>query len=366
MSEKHKEFMLSNGELNDKFVQVQKAFSEKSEETEQLQKLLGDSHTKIDCVQLQFLESSRKAEGRIKELESDNASMLLKLETTVGTLEKQTASTIENATIRLQKKDVNLAAAHDEILLLKQNLVDVESHLSVLGEKTENDLAAAHGKVASLEENLVEERSQNSILRDEMDKLTVDDLLTIDQLTADLCTEKQERVLVNARYDQLDSTCKAQDISLSEKDLLLKKSEDYLREIDGDRLKELEKLSVTVMALRKDHKSELDSLKVELASVKEHIDSQQAAHSVAIDRMQIELRGQHEELLKDMEFDHIAEGERKLQDLRHELVAAHAVDIERERSLLLEVKDKHETVMLEWNILHEREEREKIDTQEQV
>lgn len=366
MSEKHKEFMLSNVELNDKFVQVQKAFSEKSEETEQLQKLLGDSHTKIGFAQLQFLESSRKAELKIKELESDNASMLLKLETTVGTLEKQTASTIEKATFRLQKKNADLAAAHDEILSLKQNLVAVESHLSVLGGKTEKDLAAVHGKVASLEENLVEEKTQNSILRVEMDKIIADDLLTIDQLTTDLCTEKQERALVNVRYDQLDSTCKAQDVSLSEKDLLLKKSEDYLREIDGDRLKELEKLSITVMALRKDHKSEIDSLKVELASVKELIDSQQAAHSVAVDRIQMELWGQHEEVLKNIEFDHIAEGERKLQDLRRELVAVHAVDIERQRSLLLEMKEKHEIVIHEWNILHEREEREVIDVKEQV
>lgn len=338
MCEGEKQFKISNEELREKLAQNKEYFSDLSQEKDQLQHLLDASHIETEGTRVQSLESLQRAEGKIRDLESDKATILLKLETTIGTLERQTSTTIENATIRLQKKDLDLAAAHDQIL--------------------------------SLKDNLVIEKSNRSGLKDEMEAVAADNLLTVNQLTSDLFSEKQEKALVSARCDQLDSTCKAQGISIHEKDLLLKKSEEYLREIDGDRLKELEKLSVTVMALRGDHKAELDSLKRELGSVKDHIDSQAAIHKASLDNTQRELWGQHEELIKDIEFSHIAESERRLQDLRDELVAAHAVQMERERereaSLLLGVRKQHETALSEFQILCDLQRKEAMDAKEQV
>jgi chromosome segregation ATPase len=138
----------------------------------------------------------QKSNVKIKDLESEKAAILLKLESTIGILEERTSTTIEKATSRLQDGDRKLQTSLSRTQAL------------------ENELEMAQIDIRSLQAASIQSAT--------------------DLQTREVQLEKErERVLGSeSQCSALEGTFEAFRITISKKDTLLMNAEVYLREID--------------------------------------------------------------------------------------------------------------------------------------
>ena len=174
--------------------------------------------------------------------------------------------TVGSAASRLLEKDSRIRAANIRIKSLEKDLILSRSHAE--------DVEDAYADHRQLKENYIIVQKDTKEMRD-------------------------RNILLEQQYKELAS-------NLQDKEKALDIAQNLLKTLDKKRLQELEQLGIALIALKNDHKNNLDKSINEINNLKKELESNQAIYDdniISLDKKSMELQVQYEEQLAKLEGD---------------------------------------------------------------
>ena len=248
-------------------------------------------------------------------------------------LEQQTSVTVGSAASRLQEKDAKVKAANIRIKALEKDLQD------------------SAARIAEFEEHSSKNNQESS---DEAKKLQIE-----------LLAQQKEVAVLTAKCIPLEKLCAKLSADLEDKDAAAAAAQALVKAVDKNRLRELEQLGNVLAAQKKDHSKELAGARGELGALQSQLESVRASHQAEIESTRRNMQKQHEELLAENEFAHIADRNNQLQELRKGIEAAHSLERSQVESMVIKLKEQHSDTLDKLRIALEDEMRVALSTQQE-
>ena len=175
---------------------------------------------------------------------------------------------------------------------------------------------------------------------------------TINDLKQSLLLESTNVKSLTSQLSQLEETVNALQIVVIDKDKLLLKSESYLRELDSDRLKEIEDLKHELILLKQNNKKELEKI---MANFDEQFAEEQNHHEEERNRLEDDNQEALRVLTESLTEKHTLHVDKLHQEMKEQELL-NSEQIANLRSGLSRSHDEHITaVIAKLKVTHEKE-----------
>ena len=185
-------------------------------------------------------------------------------------------------------------------MLEQQTSVTVGSAASRLLEK-DSKIRAANIRIKSLEKDLLLSRSHAEEVEDAYAEHR--------QLEDNYTTVQKDIKEMKYRNNDLEEQYKELASNLQDKEKALDIAQNLLKALDKKRLQELEQLGIALVALKNDHKNNLDKSTNEVNNLQKELERNQAIYDdniISLDKKSMDLQVQYEEQLARLEEDFTA------------------------------------------------------------